>query len=56
MALQSAYSATFNGGPVDFDNTVTMPELDASGFPTSNPGPGLVWVDTGAGNVLKMGT
>lgn len=38
------------------DASGTLIVNDVSNLPTSNPGPGLLWVDTGAANVLKMGT
>ncbi len=38
------------------DAGLNLALISGSTLPTSNPGPNLLWVDAGAGNVIKRGT
>lgn len=54
----SAGNLTFTAG-TSRNLTITNPTsgyVVVSGFPAANPGPGRLWVDGGAANVIKVGT
>lgn len=48
---------TYTGSKLTVNDAgLNLSLINASTLPTSNPGPNLLWVDAGAGNVIKRGT
>jgi hypothetical protein len=58
MALQSSTPGTAQTGHANITGTVVAAKLKATAFPTSDSGlvAGEIWIDTSAGNVLKIVT